>query len=178
MPSARHTHTVDPVYAPPVLRAPSPTETISTEYGQDETSIADMTLSDEDFARRVEEEIGLRRTKWSDAGPIKPIILPRSKDPREEQMIFERVMANLRAEVKKLEEEELFESVTLKKNSPTFHQQPVSRDLDAIMRGMMISPPNAAPNTPAFNGAIPRPNGDSSGATAIGNRYGNSSRRL
>lgn len=84
MPGPRHTHTVDPVYAPPVLRAPSPTDSISTEYGLDETSIADKALSDEDFAKRVDLEIGLRKTKWSEVGVPKSVLLGRTPDSKEE----------------------------------------------------------------------------------------------
>lgn len=84
MPPSRQTHTVDPVYAPPVLRAASPTDTITTDYGEDETSPADRDMTEEEFAQRVEAEIGLRRTNWSDAPGPKSVLLPRPSNKQEE----------------------------------------------------------------------------------------------
>ncbi|KAI5118251.1 hypothetical protein M0805_007500 [Coniferiporia weirii] len=168
MSSARHIHTVDPVYAPPVLRAPSPTDTISTEYGPDETSISDLTLTDEEFAKRVDEEIGLRKTKWSDSGVVKSIILPRTNDSKEEAAMFERVMANLRGEVKALEEEELFESVSLKNPGPAFAQEPTPRDIDIIMQSMLPSS-NTGGTARGFASTEPKANGDY-GSRVMGQR--------
>ena len=81
----RYAHTVDPVYASPVLRAPSPADSINTEYGPDETTPGDKALSDEAFARNVEEHLELKKNSWSDVAVPKPVILPRTKDSREEQ---------------------------------------------------------------------------------------------
>ena len=79
-------HVVDPVYATPVLRSSSPAESINTEYGPPDTTMDDVGTDDEDFARRVEEQIGLRRSVWAEAGSPKPVILPRPpKDSKEEQ---------------------------------------------------------------------------------------------
>ena len=84
--SSQAARIINPVYATPVLRAPSPAESINTDYGPDDSSVTDAELDDEEFARQVEEQIGLRRTKWEDAGAAKPIILPRPpKDSKEEQ---------------------------------------------------------------------------------------------
>lgn len=88
MPPTRQTHTVDPVYAPPVLRAASPTDTISTEYGDDETSQAHKNMTEEEFAQHVEEEIGLRRTDWSDAPGPKLVLLPRPSNKQEETGVW------------------------------------------------------------------------------------------
>lgn len=84
MPPTRQTHTVDPVYAPPVLRSDSPTESITSEFGEDETTQADKNMSDEQFAQRVEEELGLNRINWSDAPGPKPVLLPRPSNKQEE----------------------------------------------------------------------------------------------
>ena len=85
--SVPYVHSGDPGYAPPVLRAPSPTDSIGTDYGPDETSAEDVLCAEDDFAARVEEALGLRRSThtWADAGPPKPVLLPKTKDPKEEQ---------------------------------------------------------------------------------------------
>lgn len=83
--TTRHAHTIDPVYATPVLRASSPSDSINTEYEPDETSASDILSSEDAFALRVEEALGLRRTTWADADPPKPVLLPKPSDPKEEQ---------------------------------------------------------------------------------------------
>lgn len=80
------THTVDPVYGTPVLRAPSPSESLDTEVAQDETSMVDSEPDDEEFTRQVEEQIGLRRTTWAEAGASQSILLQRPpKGSKDEQ---------------------------------------------------------------------------------------------
>ncbi|EJC98899.1 uncharacterized protein FOMMEDRAFT_31482 [Fomitiporia mediterranea MF3/22] len=190
MPATRHTtHVVEPVYATPVIRAPSPAESINTEYGRDESSVMDADVDDEEFARRTEEQIGLRRTTWAEAGPPKPVILPRTKDAKEEQMMFERVMKNLREKVKELEDEELYDTIIQQNPGPAFFTpEPSSRDIETIMRSMLPSskPAQSSSGYPAshisdhpssYTIQISRMNGESSGATVTGPRYpGNLSR--
>ena len=84
-PASRHAHTIDPVYATPVLRASSPTDSVNTTYGPDETSASDGIVSDDEFAFRVEEALGLRRSSWADAERPKQVLLPKPKDAKEEQ---------------------------------------------------------------------------------------------
>ncbi|KAL5512769.1 hypothetical protein ACEPAG_3035 [Sanghuangporus baumii] len=193
--SAQPSHTVNPVYATPVLRAPSPAESINTEYGQDDSSIADAGTDDEEFARQIEEQIGLRRMTWQEAGSPKPVILPRpQKDSKEEQQLFERVMKNLREKVKEIEDEELFDSVVTLNPGPAFvPTDPTAQDVEAIMRSMLplslSSPSSKSPQHPStFPPAFPtnnapsypstmttqlRPtNGDRNGTATSGLRFG------
>lgn len=48
-------------------------------------------------------------------------------------------MENLRKEVRKLEEEEVFISVAQKNAVPSFAKDPSARDIDAILQKMIIS---------------------------------------
>lgn len=80
-------------------------------------------------------------------------------------------MANLRKEVKALEEEELFESVSLKNPGPAFAQEPTSSDVDVIMRSMLPLSLSSTTN-PNHSGPTPRINGDSSNATVMGRPFG------
>ncbi|PAV17488.1 hypothetical protein PNOK_0755200 [Pyrrhoderma noxium] len=108
------------------------------EYGPDETTPGDKALSDEAFARNVEEHLGLKKNSWSDVAAPKPVILPRTKDSREEQIMFELVMKNLREEVKKLEEEELFDSILQSNLENTSANQDIySNSVDDILRSML-----------------------------------------
>lgn len=61
-------------------------------------------------------------------------------------VIFEHVMANLRKEVRKLEEDELFERAMQQGSQVGREEQPSSNDIDVIMRSIMQ--PNALPADP------------------------------
>lgn len=50
---------------------------------------------------------------------------------------FDRIMASLRAEVAKLQEDELFEQILLRGSKAALEAQPVTNDIDALMRSMM-----------------------------------------
>lgn len=52
-------------------------------------------------------------------------------------------MENLRKEVRKLEEEDMFDSVAQKNAGPAFAKDPSARDIDAIMQRMVLSEPPA-----------------------------------
>lgn len=49
MPAVPFIHNTDTAYAPPLLRAASPTSSIGTDYGPDETSIDDARMTDAEF---------------------------------------------------------------------------------------------------------------------------------
>lgn len=51
--------------------------------------------------------------------------------------LYERIMRSLRYEVQQLEENELFEQTLLRGSQAALEQQPVSHDIDTLMRGMM-----------------------------------------
>ena len=85
MAGSRHIHTANPVYSQPVLRAASPTNTITTEYGEDETSLSDRELDDEQFAAKVEMNIGIRQRE--DVMPCTGlhVLLPKPRNSMEEK---------------------------------------------------------------------------------------------
>ena len=64
--------------------------------------------------------------------------------------MFEQVMNNLRAAVKKLEEDELFEQTAVKGADIALEDPPPSSDdVDAIMQSLMGLPPPSSDATPA-----------------------------
>jgi len=143
MPATRHVHTADPVYATPVLRAPSPTGSLSTEYGPDEGG-SENELSDENFAKLCEERIGLRKkpSETDRESTAFHVLIPKPRDKNEELYLHRMVLENLRKKVREVEEEELYEGNILQKFSPALQEQPASNDIDAIMRSMLGPSPN------------------------------------
>ncbi|EIW59136.1 uncharacterized protein TRAVEDRAFT_166382 [Trametes versicolor FP-101664 SS1] len=136
-------HPADLPYVPTIMRAPSPSSTIGTDYGPDETDLADSELSEREFVRKCEGMAGINRPRpEEDEANRDPLLHPRplrqKLTPQEESFMFQHVMDNLRAAVKKLEEEELFEQTAVKDagvalDDPT----PSSDDLGEIMRSLM-----------------------------------------
>ncbi|OCH92653.1 hypothetical protein OBBRIDRAFT_714304, partial [Obba rivulosa] len=128
-------------YAAPVLRPPSPTSSIGTEYGEDETSLEDRELSWQEFERKCEEKAGINKPRQDEElGNQEPLLIPRPKTAVEEKILFDRVMTNLREKVRQLEEDELFEETMLRGSQVGQEQQPSSDDLDDILRGLMTIP--------------------------------------
>ncbi|KAI0661992.1 hypothetical protein C8Q70DRAFT_909599 [Cubamyces menziesii] len=155
-------HPTDLPYVPTIMRAPSPSSTIGTDYGQDDTDFADAELSDRDFARKCEEMIGLSRPRPEEEEANRdPLVQPRPLrhkfTPLEEKQMHEHIMINLRAAVKKLEEEELFEQTAVKDAAVALDDPaPSSEDIDEIMRGLMqvstasSHDPRTAPSSARF----------------------------
>ena len=75
-----HLHNMDPTYAPPVIRAPSPSTSLTTEYAPDATPLSDLELTDEEFARKCEGMIGLE--EFNAESPM--ILLPKPQTAYEE----------------------------------------------------------------------------------------------
>ncbi|KAI8994190.1 hypothetical protein BD414DRAFT_481696 [Trametes punicea] len=136
-------HPIDLPYVPTIMRAPSPSSTIGTDYGPDETDFADSELPNGEFARKCEEIVGIHRPRPEEEEANRdPLVHPRplrqKLTPLEEKQMFEHVMANLRAAVKKLEEEELLEQTAVP-NAAVVLDDPVpsSESLDDILRSLM-----------------------------------------
>ncbi|KAI0365692.1 hypothetical protein BV20DRAFT_1124748 [Pilatotrama ljubarskyi] len=136
-------HPTDLPYVPTIMRAPSPSSTIGTDYGQDETDFVDSELPERDFVRKCEEMAGINRPRPEEEEANRdPLVHPRplrqKLTPQEEKQMFEHVMHNLRAAVKQLEEEELFEHTAVKSAAVALDDPtPSSEDLDEIMRSLM-----------------------------------------
>ncbi|EKM51543.1 uncharacterized protein PHACADRAFT_261747 [Phanerochaete carnosa HHB-10118-sp] len=83
--SVPYVHSGDPGYAPPVLRAPSPTDSIGTDYGPDETTPDEERLSDAEFAKICQQRLRLgdmrREEREAEADPL----LQKPKNPDEER---------------------------------------------------------------------------------------------
>ncbi|KAI0755093.1 hypothetical protein C8Q80DRAFT_410032 [Daedaleopsis nitida] len=146
-------HPTDLQYVPTIMRAPSPSSTIGTDYGQDETNVVDTELSERDFIRKCEEAIGINRLRPEEEEANRdPLILDRGPQrqkltPMEEKQQYERVMANLRAAVKTLEEDELFEQTAVTRadvvlDDPT----PSSDDIDVILASLMGMSASSGPH--------------------------------
>ncbi|KAI0670892.1 hypothetical protein C8Q78DRAFT_1145465 [Trametes maxima] len=147
MPQQYTVHPVDLPYEPTIMRAASPSSTIGTDYGPDETDFADSELSERDFVRKCEEAIGINIPRPEEVEANRdPLVHQRPLRYKlthtEERQMFEHVMANLRSAVKKLEEEELFEQTAVRSASVAFDDPaPSSEDLDDIIRSLMdVSP--------------------------------------
>ncbi|TBU31813.1 hypothetical protein BD309DRAFT_1005126 [Dichomitus squalens] len=140
-------HPTDLQYVPTIMRAPSPSSTIGTDYGPDETTSVDSELSEHDFVRKCEEMVGINRPRpEEDEANRDPLILPRplsrhkltAAEEKQCTEMFEQVMNNLRAAVKKLEEDELFDQTAVKSADAVLDDPvPSSDDVDTIMQSLM-----------------------------------------
>lgn len=74
-------HPTDLQYVPTIMRAPSPSSTIGTDYGPDETTMVDSELSERDFERKCEELVGLYRPRpEEEEANREPLLYPRYND--------------------------------------------------------------------------------------------------
>ena len=81
-----HVHPGDLPYATPVLRAASPSGSINTEYGPDETSQSDLDLSPEEFEEKVAMSLGLHEQREHEiSAESKSLLLPKPKSAAEEK---------------------------------------------------------------------------------------------
>ncbi|KDQ62690.1 hypothetical protein JAAARDRAFT_112664, partial [Jaapia argillacea MUCL 33604] len=158
-----HLNLGHPPYGPPLLRPSSPADTIGTVYGPDETSQSDDELSQEAFDNKCEEGLKLREMRETEVLANRCPLLPKPKAGTEEKDMFISVMANLRNEVRKLEENELFEETMLRGSQVGLEPQPSSNNIDSIMRSMMGYP------TPKSNNTVVNSNQHGAGATDFGN---------
>ena len=78
-------HSADAPYAPPVIRQNSPSNSIGTEYGPDETSESDRDLSAAEFAKKIEEQIGLRLERPDETEANRNVLLPKPTNSAEEK---------------------------------------------------------------------------------------------
>lgn len=149
MPQAHHyIHAGGPQYAPPVLRAPSPSSSVDTKYGPDETSLSDTGLEQDAFEQKVEDQLHPQPPPTADPNAWAPR-LPRPKTAVEERAIYEWVMRDLRKRVAQLEEDELVEQTMLRGTQIGEEQLPSSNDINAILQSLMGSGSGSRQSTPA-----------------------------
>ncbi|KAJ7601045.1 hypothetical protein C8J56DRAFT_767774 [Mycena floridula] len=132
-----------PEYASPVMRAPSPASSIGTTYAQDRTSFSDSeySLNQQTFVRKWENKIGLRDPRPAEQETSIGPLLPRlpMDNSADEQILFDKIIHDLRGRVQDLVDNELFEQTLLMGSQVGFEHQPETDDIDAIMRSMMLS---------------------------------------
>ncbi|KAI0038605.1 hypothetical protein FA95DRAFT_1567661, partial [Auriscalpium vulgare] len=64
----------------PVLRSASPSESLNTEYGPDETTASDTELSPEGFALKVESQLRIHDKRDVELlADTRPLIMPKPK---------------------------------------------------------------------------------------------------
>lgn len=83
--SVPYVHSGDPGYAPPLLRAPSPTSSIGTDYGPDETSIIESGLSNQEFAQMCQQRLQLDSIRPDELCANFDPLLPKPKNQEEEK---------------------------------------------------------------------------------------------
>ncbi|KAJ3517922.1 hypothetical protein NMY22_g13857 [Coprinellus aureogranulatus] len=118
-------------------------------------------MSEKEFARFCEEKIKLNHPRpEEERAQREPLIRDpaRGKGGDAEHALYERIVASLRAEIKRLEDEEIFERALRKGSQIGLEQQPPTSDIDKIMRSMM---------GPGFSLALAA-SGSGSGPTAAG----------
>lgn len=169
MPSQVEMQTIDPAYASALVPAPSPTSSIGSRLPDDETDPDDARLTQEEFDAKcwkalkiddptTEETSAMRRPVYHACHRMDPEQAGRSVDPitwstsdftlivtAKFVPIF---MQNLRTEMKKLQDNELFEQAILKGSQVGRDNLTPTGDIDAIMQSMLEPdhPPGPKPN--------------------------------
>ncbi|KAJ2926307.1 hypothetical protein H1R20_g10787, partial [Candolleomyces eurysporus] len=177
------------VYAPPVTcRAPSPASSIGTLYDDDATSDTELDMKQSEFERFCEEKIKLRHPRPEEERADKDVLITdkaRGQGGEAEQALFERILANLRAEMKRLDEEEIYERAMMKGSQIGLEYQAPTTDIDRIMRSMMspgftLTPSSSqhqaglsgVPTTPTKTSPTPLPRSTAPIANGPWNNYG------
>ncbi|PFH49970.1 hypothetical protein AMATHDRAFT_4442 [Amanita thiersii Skay4041] len=125
-------------YAPPVLRAASPASSVGTVYGEDQTSIADLELSDAALARKYEDLLELHKPRKEEEEANQCPLLERPEPgSQQEKELHDKVIANLRLQVREVEENDIFEQTLLRGSQVARVQPPSTDDIDKLMRSMM-----------------------------------------
>ncbi|KAI0059454.1 hypothetical protein BV25DRAFT_1901587 [Artomyces pyxidatus] len=179
-----HVHPGDLPYSTPVLRSASPSESVTTDYGPDQTTPADAALSPEEFERKIESQLRLNFQRDAELrAEAQPLIMPRK--PGEEKLMFEHVMRSLRWHTQQLEENEIIETAILRSSQVEHGAQTSTSDVDEIMQSMMGPPLTSVPTSPmsvddaSAHGASRYPQSTYSGGTLFGsNGYGKGKGRV
>ncbi|OBZ71511.1 hypothetical protein A0H81_08697 [Grifola frondosa] len=122
MPHFHHILASDPQYAPPLMRAASPSSTIDQDA----------------FERKCLDRLRLNVPRPDEVkANIEPLLQPRpivlTKNSRTAgEALHEQVMNNLRERVRQLEEDELFEQTVLRGTRLSEEEQPSSTTLTSL----------------------------------------------
>jgi len=151
-------HTGDLPYSDPVLRASSSSESFSTEYGPDETSQPERSLTATEFAGRIESTLRLHVAPDTElAAEQSPLLPPLEEgDERAEKVRFMRVMQTLRRVVALVEEVESIEASLARSPHGVLEDLPTTtEDLTSLMQGLMGPPSPVPASAPSFTIAAP-----------------------
>ncbi|KAI0081544.1 hypothetical protein K474DRAFT_1613218, partial [Panus rudis PR-1116 ss-1] len=138
--NGHHINLADPAYAPSLVRPPSPSSSIGTDYGPDQTTAEEAQLTRDEFAAECEAKLKLNEPRPEEIEASKPILLRRPKTQAEEKELFREVMNNLRRAVRELQEDELYEQIMLRGTQIAEVTQPSSSNVDSIMSSIMGPP--------------------------------------
>lgn len=165
----------NPEYAPPVLRAPSPASSVGTTYGEDETSHSDAELDQDAFAQKWLTKLDLDKPRKEEEEANESPLIPRSGNKDEENGAYvvvsvgwgtngslamvEKILKNLRAKIKQLEEDEMFEQTLLRGSQVGLETKPSTNDIDSLMKSMMGTGMSLTegPNAKIFGRAVEEP---------------------
>ncbi|TFK27546.1 hypothetical protein FA15DRAFT_666221 [Coprinopsis marcescibilis] len=143
MPVHAHNPHGTTVYAPPVTcRAASPASSIGTHYDDDTTSDQELEMTKFEFERLCEGKIKLSEPRPQEEWAEREVLVKdpaRGKGDESEQALFESIIRNLRTEIKRLDDEEIYERTMFKGSQIGLEAQPPTSDIDKIMRSMMGS---------------------------------------
>jgi len=158
MPPQVEMQAIDPTYAPALVPAPSPTSSIGSRLPDDETDPDDAVLKQEEFDAKcwktlkideptAEETSAMRRPVYHAGHKMDPEQAGRSVKPVtgntanlalvSTAKIVPIFMQNLRAEMKKLQDNELFEQAILKGSQVGQDSLTPTGDIDTIMQSML-----------------------------------------
>ncbi|KAF9013175.1 hypothetical protein BDQ17DRAFT_1404738 [Cyathus striatus] len=124
-------------YAPPVIRSPSPTSSIGTSYDEDQTTQAEMDLTCSEFKLMVQEKLELSKPRREETLAEQDPLIQRPETEPDRQALFQKIMQNLRIEIQQLEENDLYEQTLLRGSQVALQRQPITTDIDALMKSMM-----------------------------------------
>jgi len=127
-------------YDRPILRPNSPGDSLSTEYGLDETTQAEKELSTAQFTCCVESTHRFHVAREAElVAEQSPLLPPLNQgDEKDEKVRFQQVMLTLRRIVAQVEEELCFDAV-LTPSSPcgVLEEPRTTDDLVTLMQGLM-----------------------------------------
>ncbi|KAI0260656.1 hypothetical protein BC834DRAFT_808164, partial [Gloeopeniophorella convolvens] len=135
-------HRGDIPYESPLLRSPSPNDSLTTAYNQDDTNGSDLELSDDTFSTKVITNLRIHeKHEEEERAEARPLLMPRPRrgtGSSVDEKTFEQVMRSLRWHVEQVEEQEMIEASLRHRSRPMLEEhQPSATDLNAIMESMM-----------------------------------------
>jgi len=150
MPPPVEMETIDPTYAAALAPVPSPTSSIGSRLPDDETDPDDVRLTQEEFDAKCWEALQIDEPTPEETSAMRRPLhnVGHSREPEQAAKLFPVIMQKLRTEIKKLQDNELFEQVILKGSQVGQDSLIPTGDIDAIVQSMMEPdhPPGPKPN--------------------------------